>query len=124
MIEAAIESLRPDTAQALRLLALCPGPEINTGLAAAVLHVSPAVTATPTDDDAPLDSNWTAVAAGEVFTVRTYATTGDYEPSPSAQISRSPLANMQVKALRPSRSRRRGRGAQGNFTPRLPQILA
>jgi len=40
VIEAAIESLRPDTAQALRLLALCPGPEISTGLAAAVLRVS------------------------------------------------------------------------------------
>ena len=40
VIEAAIESLRPDTAQALRLLALCPGPEISTGLAAAVLRAS------------------------------------------------------------------------------------
>ena len=67
---------------------------------------------------------WTAVAADEVFTVRTYATTRDYEPSPSAQISRSPLANLQVTALRPSRSRHSGRVAQGNFTPGLPQILA
>ena len=40
---------------------------------------------------------WTAVAANEVFTVRTYTTTRDYEPSPNAEISRSPLANLQVK---------------------------
>ena len=40
MIEAAIGQLRPETARALRLLALCPGPEVSTGLAAAVLRVS------------------------------------------------------------------------------------
>ena len=39
VIEAAIGTLTPETAHALRLLALCPGPEISTGLAAAVLRV-------------------------------------------------------------------------------------
>jgi hypothetical protein len=41
VIEAAIGDLGPETAQALRLLALCPGPEISAGLAAAVLEVNP-----------------------------------------------------------------------------------
>ena len=40
VIAAAIGQLRPETARALRLLALCPGPEVSTGLAAAVLRVS------------------------------------------------------------------------------------
>ena len=40
VIDAAIGQLRPETARALRLLALCPGPEVSTGLAAAVLRVS------------------------------------------------------------------------------------
>jgi hypothetical protein len=47
---------------------------------------------------------WTAVAPDEVFTVRTYATSRDYEPRPSAQIWSLQPTNQQVTALRLSRS--------------------
>jgi hypothetical protein len=47
----------------------------------------------------------TPVAPDEVFTVRTCATTRDYEPRPSAQIRRPQQANRQVTALRSDRSR-------------------
>jgi hypothetical protein len=39
VIEAACQQLQAATARAFRLLALCPGPEVTTGLAATVLDV-------------------------------------------------------------------------------------
>jgi hypothetical protein len=44
-------------------------------------------------------TTWTAVAPDEVFTVRTYTTTGDYEPWPSAQLRRPQPLNQQATAL-------------------------
>ena len=44
VIEAASQQLEPAVARAFRLLSMCPGPEISTGLAAAVLDTSLAQT--------------------------------------------------------------------------------
>lgn len=47
----------------------------------------------------------TAVAPELVFTVRTYATTAPYDPTPSAQIRTSREPNYQVTALQNRKSR-------------------
>ena len=60
---------------------------------------------------------WTAVAPDEVLTLRTYATTRDYEPRPSAQVCRLQPANQQVTALRSSRSRSSDRSQVRGLVP-------